>query len=138
MADERWFVIQMERPDHVLLDAVRIGCPTMLTLVLKPAFDRECFKHDAFARSIFVEAPLHGPVAAANAFHGAHGGHEFRHAGGIDPIFDCDQNRTAVDVPVAFHLRVGPMKRGREIERGSRFQPEEGRDQYSDDKQAAA
>ena len=104
--------------------AIGHGHALMLAQVLGPAFHYERLDEAARRRGVFEESPANGSIAAAKPAHGLHGARELAGARGIDGVFDGDEHRAVVLVPLDHQDRFRPVSGRARVEFAEAGQPE--------------
>src|SRR2546430_10869768 len=88
--------------------------------MLHPRLHHEAFDVTPLLSWILVDGPTDGAIPAANRLKVPDGFHEGPSVGGIDSVFNLDANRSFVGSRDDVEVRLGPVRRRREIERRDR------------------
>ena len=107
----------MEPPNSSCTRAITNRGALVLAEVLEPGLDDEAFDVTPVLSRILIYSPHDGAVAAANRLQVADGFHEGIRLKGIDAVFDLDADRSLVRGRDDVEVRLGPVRRRREIER---------------------
>src|SRR5512138_3782934 len=115
MPHDGTLVTDMECMQCLLIELIGMGHSRMLALMLDPALDDEAFDDSARLGNILPYIPTHGAIAIAFGAEAAQGRYELSKSCRLDPIFDVDENRTAVFRRLNRDDRLCPMVRGGQI-----------------------
>jgi hypothetical protein len=115
MAHDRLSFAHMERVEHCLIQLIGTCNPSMLPLMLDPAFDNKAFYDSPGFPDILPYFPPYRAVALSYGTKPAQGFHEFGLAVGFNAILDLDEDGTAVLGRLHGDHRFRPMVRGRQI-----------------------
>src|SRR3989442_11538015 len=88
--------------------------------MLHPGLYDEAFDVTALLSWVLIDGPVDGAVAAANRLEVADGLREPVCLRRIDTVFDLDTDRAFVRDRDDIEVRLGPVRRRRDIERGHR------------------
>src|SRR6266404_5808362 len=133
VAHARSVVTAMESERHLEHDAIAGGHALVLAEMLEPRFDDERLEPSIGLSRVLVDAPTDRSVAPPDRLQTPHGAEERILVRAIDPILECDEDRTLVAVELASDLRQRPARVGAEIEVRKPVQLEPSRDDRADD-----
>src|SRR5437870_1515707 len=115
-----WRPGDVEASNALLDGPITNGDALMLAQVLEPGLDDERFDITLLLCWVLVDSPAHGAIPAANRLQVPDGLHKGTRVGRIDSVFDLDADRSFVRGRDDVEVRLGPVRRRREIERGDR------------------
>src|SRR5689334_17453996 len=107
------------KPSNAIFDgAITHADALMLPQMLHPGLHDEAFDVAALCPWILVDDPVDGAVAAANRLEVADGLPECFGLRWIDSVFDLDPDGAIVGCGHDIEMRLGPVRRRGEIQRG--------------------
>src|SRR5262249_2155911 len=115
-----WRPGDVKASNALLKDTITSGDALMLAQVLEPGLDEERFDVTFFLCWVVVERPADGAIPAANRLQVPDGLHEGIRVRRIDSVFDLDADRSFVGSRDDVEVRLGPVRRRREIKRRDR------------------
>src|SRR5438128_7989580 len=117
-----WRPGDVEASNALLDGPISNGDPLMLAQVLEPGLDDERFDITPLVCWVLVDSPADSAIPAANRLQVPNGFDKGTRVGGIDSVFDLDADRSFVRGRDDVEVRLGPVRRRREIERRARAQ----------------
>ena len=103
---------------NVLLDGpITNGDALMLAKVPEPGLDDERFDITPLLCWVLVDSPADGAIPVANRLQVPDGFHKGTRVGRIDSVLNLDADRSFVGGRDDVEVRLGPVRRRREIER---------------------
>src|SRR6266850_4900297 len=117
-----WRSDAVEASNALLDGPIANGDALMLAQVLEPGLDDERFDITPLVCRVLVDSPADGAIPAANRLQVSDGFHKGTHVSGIDSVFNLDANRSFVGGRDDVEVRLGPVRRRREIKRRDRAQ----------------
>src|SRR2546427_6946443 len=115
-----WRPGDVEASNALLDGPITDGDALMLAQVLEPGLDDERFDITPLLCWVLVDSPADGAISVSNRLQVPDGFHKGARVGGIDSVFNLDANRSFVGGRDDVEVRLGPVCRRREIERGDR------------------
>ena len=115
-----WRPGAVETSNVLLHSPITNGDALMLAQVLEPGLDDERFDVTPLLCWVPVDSPAHSAIPAANRLQETDGVHKGTRVGRVDSVFDLDADRSFVRGRDDVEVRLGPVRRRREIERGTR------------------
>src|SRR5439155_10116899 len=119
---DRWRPGDVEALNALLDGPITNGDALMLAQVLEPGLDDERFDINPLVCWVLENSPADSAIPAANRLQVPNGFDKGTRVGGIDSVFDLDADRSFVRGRDDVEVRLGPVRRRREIERRARAQ----------------
>src|SRR6266850_1635875 len=115
-----WRPGDVEASNALLDGPITNGDALMLAQVLEPGLDDERFDITPLLCWVLVDSPADGAIPVANLLQVPDGLHKGTRVGRVDSVFNLDADRSFVRGRDDVEVRLGPVRRRREIERGDR------------------
>src|SRR5580704_8084164 len=118
MSDDGWRAADVKLSNAILDGAITHADALMLPQMLHPGLHDETFDVTPLFPWILIDGPVDRAIAAANRLEVADGLRKCVGLRGIDSVFDVDTDRAFVRRGHDIEMRLGPVRRRREICRG--------------------
>src|SRR5882724_3796507 len=115
-----WRPGDVEASNALLDGPITNGDALMLAQVLEPGLDDERFDITPLLCWVLVDRPADSAISVANRLQVPDGVHKGTRVGRIESVFNLDADRSFVRGRDDVEVRLGPVRRRREIERGHR------------------